>query len=987
MSTILPPARLGLMPPLTGIVDLYGAEIVWSAQIACEEINERGGVLGRQLELMIEDDGSMPPSAVRAAHHLVDAGCVAIIGNLLSNSRIAVADQVAEPRGVPYLNFSFYEGSISARHFFHFAALPNQQIDRMIPWMAKEFGPKMYFAGNNYEWPRGSIDAAKRALQGFGGDVLGEEYLSIGASAAEIEALLERVGRSGADVFVPYFAGADQIALLTRFTQLGLKKRMAVVMGHYDEVMVSRLPPEVREGFYSSNTYFMSVETADNRAYLDRLARRPGVSGIWPVGNGFLSNFGEGTYLCVRAFAAAADAAGSLDVEALLSALEHVSVTGPQGRVTMDPATHHAHVNGFLACCRADGTFDIVERFGCLPAQIPGRYRLNADTATPHASKLPASAAARIAAETEAALLKGGTAQQILTAADVAVIATDANGIIVEASPQACELFGYAREELVGMSVHLLVPPHSRAAHADHVAGFLAGHVQAKPRRARGELMGYRRDGTFVPLEISIAKVRSGNGWLLVATMEDITERKQAEEELVWKATHDPLTGLPNRALFRERLANALQRSRRHSANVAVLFIDLDGFKAINDSHGHEAGDALLKTVAARLVEHVRPGDTVGRLAGDEFVVLCDQVEQAAAISTLAERLNDALREPVEIVGERQISVSASIGVAVGHGSTHRGDDLLRSADTAMYAVKQRGRDGWRFFSESLETEARQRVAIMSGLRTALEREQFSIRFQPIVAVESRQVIGAEILLRWCSPQGELPPSLFVPVAESTGAIVPIGAWVFRQACVAAADWRARFGADAPYVSVNVSTRQLQAPQLIDDFMAVLSETGACPNDLVIEVTETALMSDTESNLRTLRHLAGIGMRIAVDDFGTGYSSLAQLLRLPVSVLKIDRALIEGIDSRRESRIVTAAVIRMGQTLGHRLVAEGVETEAQLKELRALGCNYGQGHLFGRPLDRTAIVDAIARSIEAQRGTEATSSLPRWWTLSESDVR
>jgi diguanylate cyclase (GGDEF)-like protein/PAS domain S-box-containing protein len=957
------------MPPLTGLVDMYGAEIVWAARIACAEVNELGGVLGRPLELLVEDDGSLPSTAVPAAHKLVDAGCVSIIGNLLSNSRIAVADQVAEPRSVPYLNFSFYEGSISARHFFHFAALPNQQIDRMIPWMAKEYGPKMYFAGNNYEWPRGSIDAAKRALQARGGDILGEDYLSLGASAAEIEGLLDRVGRSGCDVFVPYFAGSDQIALLTRFTELGLKKRMAVVMGHYDEVMVSRLPPRVREGFFSSNTYFMSVDSPENRAYLERLAGLPEVTGIWPAGNGMLSNFGEGTYLCVKAFAAAAEAAGSLDVGSLLKALENVSLRGPQGLVTMDASTHHAYVNGFLACCRANGTFDIVERFGRLRPEIPARYRRVAAVDAAKVSTAVAPSPVPSAAEAEP---DADIANQVLSAADVAVVATDADGLIVQASAQAGAMFGYAPEEMAGMSVQLLVPPHYRASHAKHMTAFVAGDAHSRPMRERGELTGYRKDGTFFPLEASIAKVRRGDGWLLVATLQDISERKRAEEELVWKATHDPLTGLPNRALFRERVANALQRSRRHAGNVALLFVDLDGFKAVNDAHGHEAGDTLLRAVAARLVENVRPGDTVGRLAGDEFVVLCEHLQQASSISGLAERLNDVLRQPVEMPGGRRASTCASIGVAVGHGSTHGVDDLLRSADAAMYAVKKRGRDGWQFFSASLETEARQHLTIMNGLRTALEREELSTRFQPIVAIEGRRVVGAEILLRWCPPAGEVMPSLFVPVAESTGAIVPIGLWAFRQACAAAASWRTRLGTDAPYVSVNISARQLQESNVVDDFAAVLRETGACGDDLVIEITETALMSDTESNLRHLRQIADLGVRVAVDDFGTGYSSLAQLLRLPVSVLKIDRALIEGIDARRESRIVTAAVIHMGQTLGHQLVAEGVETEAQLAELGALGCDCAQGYLFGRAMGEAAFLDAIQRSSSAGSGRRET---------------
>ncbi|MBN2887450.1 MAG: substrate-binding protein, partial [Chromatiaceae bacterium] len=358
------PIRLGLMAPLSGLVALYGPEIARAGQIACHEINAAGGVLGRALELMVEDDGSLPETALPAAQRLLDQhGCVALIGNLLSNSRIAVASQIAEPRRVPYLNFSFYEGSIHSRWFFHFAALPNQQIAQMIPWMAREVGPKMFFAGSNYEWPRGSIDAAKRALDSMGGDVVGEEYHPLGA--LDLEGLLDRLERSGANVFVPYFAGEEQIRLLTEFSQRGLKARMAVVMGHFDEAMAAQLPPEVREGFYSSNTYFMSIDTPENRRMLSALAAYPGVEALHPHGNGVLTNFGEGAYLCVHAFAKAAAAAGSLDSEALAAALEQVGIAGPQGEVRMDAATHHAHVNSYLARCDFEGVFRIVESFGC----------------------------------------------------------------------------------------------------------------------------------------------------------------------------------------------------------------------------------------------------------------------------------------------------------------------------------------------------------------------------------------------------------------------------------------------------------------------------------------------------------------------------------------------------------------------------------------------------------------------------------------------
>jgi len=957
------PIRLGLMPPLTGLAAIYGPEIIWAARIACDEVNERGGVLGRPLKLIVEDDGSLPGTAVPAALRLIeDHRCVAVIGNLLSNSRIAVATQVTEPKRIPLLNFSFYEGSIGGRYFFHFAALPNQQIDKMIPHMAEHFGPKMFFAGNNYEWPRGSIDAAKRSLKNYGGDILGEEYLSIGADSEEIDALLKQVAYSGADVFVPYFAGIDQITLLTRFTELGLKKRMAVVMSHYDEVMASRLPAHVRTDFYSSNTYFMSVDTAENRRYLERLARLPDIEGIWPHGNGVLTNFGEGVYLCVQAFAKAVEDAGSTDAEALAEALESVRVTGPQGEVTMDAVTHHASVNVYLARCNSDGTFSIVERFGRTPPRIPERYREQTQAIRLHESPLSPQAAARLAKEVSTAMDRIGTSQRILSLADIAILATDAQGVIIECNRSASSLFGYAAEEMLGMSVHFLLPPHLRQRHAEAIERFVAGSETQRRMAERGEITGYRKDGSFFPIEASIAKFHNGNDWVLIVTMRDATERRRAEEELLRRTTHDPLTNLPNRTLIRDRIAAALQRSRRQGLSVALLFVDLDGFKLINDSHGHEVGDALLKETAERLMDLVRPGDTVGRLAGDEFVILCEQIEEPTLASALAHRINDRLRQPAVIHGIPML-VTASIGIAIGHGTTHSADDLLRSADTAMYAVKEKGRDSWQFFSESLQEQARQRLAITQGLRLAVERNELSARFQPIVSAESGRIVGAELLLRWLPSTGEISPAAFIPMAEMTGAILPIGAWVFREGCRAESDWRRRWGKNAPYLSINVSARQLNEATLADDFAAILRETGADPTRIQLEITETSLMADVEANMRMLRRLADFGLRVAVDDFGTGYSSLAQLTRLPISVLKIDRAFVDGVEKQLENRTVIRAVIGLGRALGLKLVAEGVETEAQLLELRTHGCDFVQGYLFYRPLEEEKLIEAVEHNL------------------------
>ncbi|MGQ0708670.1 MAG: ABC transporter substrate-binding protein [Rhodoferax sp.] len=500
--------RLGIMPPLSGLVGIYGSEISMAARIACDEVNARGGVLGRPLELFIEDDGSLPDSAVVAARRLVhEHHCVALVGNLLSNSRIAVAYQVAEPLRVPYLNFSFYEGSILSRYFFHFAALPNQQIDRMIPYMRERFGPRMFFAGHNYEWPRGSIDAAKRALLRAGGEVLGEEYCALGMEDAAMDQLLDQVQSAHPDVLVPYFAGDDQLRLLTRFAQRGLKQRMAVVMGHYDEVMASRLDAEVREGLFSSNTYFMGVDTALNRSYLAQLAQRPGITGIWPRGNGVLTNFGEGTYLCVRAFAQAANQAGSVRAQALIEALRGLRIDSLQGVVRMDPEIQHAQVNTYLSRCRHDGSFEIVESFGAIAPEMPQRY-----------SHLRISRAHRSEEDNR------WQARMLEQMSEAVLLVSASDTTILYANSGAERMFGYAREELVGQPKSILYP-------AQRLNQSLIAALAHKPDWS-GEVLNARKDGSPVWCSVSATAFTHpshGEVWMVVES--DISELKRAQHE------------------------------------------------------------------------------------------------------------------------------------------------------------------------------------------------------------------------------------------------------------------------------------------------------------------------------------------------------------------------------------------------------------------------------------------------------------------------
>ncbi|MBK1721968.1 EAL domain-containing protein [Thiocystis violacea] len=1046
-ATSTEPLRIGVMPPLSGLGALYGPEMSWAGQIARSEVNAAGGVLGRALELIIADDGGLPETAIHTAERLLDLGCVALIGNLPASTRTAVATQVAEQRETPYLNCAFYEGSLYNPFFFSFGALPNQQIDRMIAHMVKVAGPKMFFAGSNQEWQRAAVETARRALSEQGGEILGADFPATGSNG--FEQMLDHAQCSGADVLIPFFEGEEQLDFLTRLNQRGLKRHMAVVMCNFDEALAALLPPEVREGLYSSNTYFMTVETPANRRVLAALAALEDVEGLWPTGKGILTNFGEGAYVALHAFAKAANAAGSLAPAALVKALEQVQIEGPQGHVRMDALTHHAELNHYLARCSFDGSFRVLKHFGARPPIIPERYRYclpatpDGDAASsqepalseggmaiavagidregkielfnrtllrlwgfaedtqltglpitdlwddaeaistilPSLERMPEWSGTltarradgtlrRLAVVAEPMLYEEGvikgytlacvdtralTAQQqhasyrILAMADVAVVASTSDGTIIEANRRAGELFGYRPEALIGLSIHALVPPQFRQQHPHQVEGFLRSTQAERRMGQRRDVSALRQDGTIFPAEVSISKIRADDQWILVASLRDITDRKLAENELVWRASHDSLTGLPNRTLIHERLTRALERSKHQGQGVALLFIDLDGFKLINDSHGHATGDELLKTIGWRLLDQVRPGDTVGRLGGDEFVILCDQIGSPVAVSGLAERINDMLRKPLEIQGHR-LFATASIGLAMGHGTTHSADDLLRNADAAMYNAKEQGRDSWRFFSEEIHDQVRKRLDITNGLRLAIERNELQVRFQPILCVERQLIRGAELLLRWMPPEGEVSPGQFIPIAEMTGSIVPIGKWVFHQACLAEAQWRALHGEQAPYVSVNISARQLNDETLVNAFQSSLEATGADPNRVLLELTETSLMSDVTTNLRVLRQLAELGLHVAVDDFGTGYSSLSQLLRMPVSTLKIDREFIDGIEKRHDSKAIVSAVSSMARAMHLKVIAEGVENENQLDYLRDIGCDYVQGFHFYRPM-------------------------------------
>jgi diguanylate cyclase (GGDEF)-like protein/PAS domain S-box-containing protein len=523
------------------------------------------------------------------------------------------------------------------------------------------------------------------------------------------------------------------------------------------------------------------------------------------------------------------------------------------------------------------------------------------------------------------------------------VLVVSPDGFIQFASPAFEAILGYPIE--LAQNVHggeLIHPDDSVAVRLALEAAESSGSTIHQEFRLR------RSDGGFLWFEAALTNLTADpDVGGIVANMRDITRRKDAEDRLAHAALHDYLTGLPNRSLIHNRIEQMQARAKRQRTPTAVLFIDLDDFKDVNDTLGHEAGDQLLAGVAARLSTALREGDTVGRLGGDEFIVL---VEDASLISgeMVAERIRSILAMPFQIEAFTvPLHITASIGIAEGERATP--GDLLRDADIALYRAKAEGKDRWVTFVDSMHQAVTSHRDLEIDLKRALEEGQFFLVYQPTIDLMSGMFNGVEALLRWQHPKrGVVGPNDFIVALERTGLIVPVGEWVLREACEQSVKWN-REGYEMS-VSVNVSAVQLERDRVIDDVHRVLEATGIDPSSLILELTESALMQDVDATLTRLKLLKALGVRLAIDDFGTGYSSLSHLRQLPIDVLKIDQSFVSGMADSTESAAIVHTLIQLGKVLGLTTVAEGVESNEQREFLKAEGVNIGQGYLFSKPL-------------------------------------
>ncbi|WP_165982833.1 putative bifunctional diguanylate cyclase/phosphodiesterase [Dankookia rubra] len=505
--------------------------------------------------------------------------------------------------------------------------------------------------------------------------------------------------------------------------------------------------------------------------------------------------------------------------------------------------------------------------------------------------------------------------------------------------------------ELFTLPPSLAAPrtPVSDILHALAAKGHGVGELAHAIHEAQETLIRNNLPGAFVRersdggLSVSVShRPMPDGGW--VATYEDITERRRAEAQIAYMAHHDALSGLPNRILFRDRLEQELRRLESQGGWLAVLCLDLDNFKNVNDTLGHPAGDLLLQVVAQRLRGCVRDGEMVARLSGDEFAVLQPTPDQPLAAQALAERLVRALSAPYEIDGHRVV-ISASVGAALAPADGHDADDLLKKADVALYRAKADGRSCSRFFAPEMEAQLQARLAMEADLRDVLEKRQLELFYQPLFDLQEGRIRGFEALLRWRHPErGLVPPDQFIPVAETTGLIVPIGEWVLQQACADAAGWPSDLK-----VAVNLSPLQFTSPQLSTAVSNALVTTGLAANRLELEVTESVLLQDSGVVLALLHELRGMGLQIALDDFGTGYSSLSYLRSFPFDKLKIDQSFVRGLTGGAGGVAIVDAIVALASSLGMTTTAEGVETIEQLDQIRRAGCTMAQGYYLGRP--------------------------------------
>jgi len=531
------------------------------------------------------------------------------------------------------------------------------------------------------------------------------------------------------------------------------------------------------------------------------------------------------------------------------------------------------------------------------------------------------------------------------------VVILNDDGEILWLNKKTETIFDSSSEELKGESFLKLITTSDNhlANNKKSLTAFIADNDFLQFDKPK-EILCYQKSGTPFPAKLYLEKTKINDTYFIYATINDLTEKEKIKENMLWSQTHDQLTKLPNRQLLQKKLQDAIIKTEQLQSHIALIFIDLDNFKLVNDTYGHEMGDKLLKIIADILSHATRPHDTVARFGGDEFVILCEQINNQDEVIDIVNDILDALHQPMTLENIEYVA-TASIGIAFDDAGCKNAQDLLKDADAAMYRAKDLGRDQWIFFKDSMHSDTRQKLSIAMGLHDALASGEFHVVIQPSYHLNPFKIAGGEALIRWIHKGEFISPADFIPLAETNGFIYDIGLWVFQQCCKFMIKWQHRFDSgELEYISVNVSTRQLMDNNLLKDFKAALDCTGVNPTYILLEITETAIMEDAGQDLEILHKLKDMGFKIAIDDFGTGYSSFSQLVNLPLDILKIDRCFIIPLEEKPQSRTLAKAIIDLAHNLGTTVVAEGIEDEFHETFLIENNCDKVQGFKYSKPI-------------------------------------
>lgn len=533
-------------------------------------------------------------------------------------------------------------------------------------------------------------------------------------------------------------------------------------------------------------------------------------------------------------------------------------------------------------------------------------------------------------------------ASSIINHAVDGIITMDINRIIKYLNPAAIQIFGYSSSEIIGKNINILIPE-------SYYRDYHNFDINDKFMNTNREVVGHRKDHSKLPIDLTISKFYVGGKCYFTIMLRDITERKRYEEMIRHQAFYDSLTDLPNRLLLKERMELEISHAKNTGQKMAVMYLDLDRFKLINDTLGHDIGDKLLKEIANRLKKCVHSDDTVTRLGGDEFVILLSKLIHEEDVAKIANKILETIRLPL-IINNHELYLTSSIGIAIYPDGGEDYETLVTNADVAMYRAKEKGKNNFQFYTPALNDKALERLALENSLRRAVEYEEFVVYYQPKVHTQNENIIGMEALIRWQHPNwGMVSPQEFIPLAEETGLIVPIGEWVLRTACTQNKAWQ-NAGFPPLTVAVNLSIRQFELQDLTKMISKVLEETGLDPIYLELEITESIAMKNVEYTLKVINELRALGVKFAIDDFGTGYSSLSRLNSFSVNTLKIDRSFVCKIDGEKSNSILASTVLALGKSLELGVVAEGVETEEQVKFFKQNKCDEMQGYYFGKPM-------------------------------------